>query len=194
MGLEKLKLSRSAKESRKPKQDAKTTKSSSIKSELKAVVVPENVPATAGKSRRRRSASQPNLAHGNLTHSLRSRRSTFHKIVETADIISQLAKNTKSSSAKIKKPIQPASTLDATAKVHKFKTSGLVATAVVQPRKYRKSLTLQTPMPLQTTSPSLRVNESDSEQENVKIPLKRATKKSLRLFKESASRKLEKAS
>lgn len=194
MGLEKLKLSRSAKESKKSKQEAKSSTKSS-KTEQKTVVVPEIVtPATIVKSRRRRSASHPNLAQGNLSHTLRSRRSTFHKIVETADIISQLAKNTKSSSAKIKKPIQPVSTLDATNKVHKFKTSGLVATAVVHPRKYRKSLTLQTPMPLQTTSPSLRVNESDSEQENVKIPLKRATKKSLRLFKESASRKLEKTS
>lgn len=123
-------------------------------------------------------------------------RSTFHKIVETADIISQLAKNTKSSSAKIKKPIQP-SAIDAT-KTSKFKTSGIVATATIQPRKYRRSITQQTPMPLQTTTPSFKVlNDcnTDSEQENnVKIPLKRATKKSLRLFKESASRKLEKTS
>lgn len=126
-------------------------------------------------------------------------RSTFHRIVETADIISQLAKNTKSSSAKIKKPIiQSSSTLDATSKIHKFKTSGIVATAAVAPRKYRRSITQQTPMPLQTTTPSLKIlNDcnTDSEQENnVKIPLKRATKKSLRLFKESASRKLEKTS
>lgn len=125
-------------------------------------------------------------------------RSTFHKLVETADIISHLAKNTKSSSAKIKKPIILSSTIDATNKIHKFKTSGLVATAVVQPRKFRKSLTQPTPMPLQTLTPSLRVGNdcnSDSEQENVKIiPVRRATKKSLRrIFKESASRKLEKA-
>lgn len=125
-------------------------------------------------------------------------RSTFHKLVETADIITQLAKNTKSSSAKIKKPIQSASTVEAVPKIQKFKTSGLVATAAVPPRKYRKSLTQQTPLPLQTTSPSLRViNDcnTDSEQENVvKVPLKRVTKKSLRLFKESSSRKIEKTS
>ena len=123
-------------------------------------------------------------------------RSTFHKLVETADIISQLAKNTKSSSAKIKKPIIQSSTIEATNKITRFKTSGIVATAAIQPRKYRRSIAQQTPMPLQTNTPTLKIlNENtDSEQENVKIPLKRATKKSLRLFKESASRKLEKTS
>ena len=126
-------------------------------------------------------------------------RSTFHRLVETADIISQLAKNTKSSSAKIKKPIvqSTSNTIDAPNKIHKFKTSGIVATAAVAPRRYRKSIAQQTPMPLQTTSPSLRIlndcANSDSEQENVKI-VKRVTKKSMRLFKESASRKLEKTS
>lgn len=120
-------------------------------------------------------------------------RSTIHKLVDTADIISQLAKNTKSSSAKIRKPVT-STTTDANSKVPKlFKTTGLVATAV-QARKPRKSFVA---MPLQTLSPSLRIiNDcnSDSEQENVKIPLKRATKKSLKLFKESGSRKLEKMS
>lgn len=118
-------------------------------------------------------------------------RSTIHKLVDTADIISQLAKNTKSSSAKIRKPVMSTSIDTTTNKVQKFKTSGLVATAV-QTRKPRKSFTT---LPMQTLSPSLRIiNDcnSDSEQENVKIPLKRTTKKSLRLFKESASRKLEK--
>lgn len=126
-------------------------------------------------------------------------RPSFNKLLDTADIISQLAKHTKSSSARIKKPIsQSTSSIDVSNKIPKFKTSGLVATAVVQPRKPRKSITQQTPLILQTSSPSLRiVNDcnSDSEQENVKIPLRRKsfTRKSLRLFKESASR-LEKSS
>jgi hypothetical protein len=134
-----------------------------------------------------------------FSHPYRHFRATFHKLVETADILLNLAKNTKSSSAKIKKPItQPASNLEAPTRIpNRFKTSGLVATAVVQPRKLRKSLTQQTQLPLPASSPSLRgLNEanSDSEQENVKIPSRRAKKKSLRLFKESASRKLEKIS
>lgn len=122
-------------------------------------------------------------------------RSTFHRIVETADIISQLAKNTKSSSAKIKKPISTPSA-EVPVKVHRFKTSGIVATAAVPPRKYRKSLAQQTPLPLQSSPLTLRVlnDNTDSEQENVKMPIKRTTKKSLRLFKESSSRKLEKTS
>lgn len=129
---------------------------------------------------------------------LRSYRPSFHKLVETADIISQLAKHTKSSSARIKKPISQSSisTIDATAKTQKFKTSGLVATAVVQPRKHRKSIAQQTPLLLQTSSPSLRLTNdcnTDSEQENVKVPLRRAPRKSLRLFKENGSR-LEKTS
>lgn len=86
--------------------------------------------------------------------------------------------------------------------MQKFKTSGIVATAAVQPKlRYRRaSAAAQTPMPLQITTPRIYDGNTDSsEQENLremnlKFPLRRATKKSLKLFKESASRKLEKAS
>ena len=73
-------------------------------------------------------------------------RTTLNKLVETADIISQLAKNTKSSSAKIKKPISNntvATTIISTintSKNHKFKTTGIVATAIPSNKKHKKSL------------------------------------------------------
>jgi hypothetical protein len=132
-------------------------------------------------------------------------RSTFHRLVETADIISHLAKNTKSSSAKIKKPvvqqqqttaIETSSSSNAT-KIQKFRTSSYVATAVVPSRKQRKSLTLQTP-PLALPTPQkqlLNEQNTDSEQENtIKIPLRRTRSKSLKLFREVAARKCEKMS
>jgi hypothetical protein len=126
-------------------------------------------------------------------------RSTFHRIVETADIISQFAKNTKSSSAKIKKPIiQQTQTIDATNKIQRFRTSGYVATAVIPSRKQRKSLTLQTPvtLPLPATSKQINdlANTDSEEQENVKIPVRRTRSKSLKLFREVAGRKCEKLS
>lgn len=138
-----------------------------------------------------------------MSHSSLFFRSTFHRIVETADIISHLAKNTKSSSAKIRKPFlqQPATSTDAAPKVAKFKTSGIVATAAIQPKmkQRRASAAPQTPLPLQVNTKAYDGNTDSSEQENlresnIKFPLRRATKKSLKLLKESASRKLEKAS
>lgn len=87
-------------------------------------------------------------------------------------------------------------------KVQKFKTSGIVATAAIQPKmKHRRaSAAPQMPLPLQVNTPRVYDGNTDSsEQENlretnIKFPLRRATKKSLKLLKESASRKLEKAS
>jgi hypothetical protein len=136
-------------------------------------------------------------------HFLFDCRSTFHRLVETADIISHLAKNTKSSSAKIKKPVvqqttavEKDSSSTTTTKIQKFRTSSYVATAVVPSRKQRKSLALQTP-PLALPTPQKQLpNEqnTDSEQENtIKIPLRR-TRKNSRLFREVAARKCEKMS
>lgn len=132
-----------------------------------------------------------------FTHSIfMFHRSTFHKIVETADIISHLAKNTKSSSAKIRKPFlqQSVTSTEVVPKIQKFKTSGIVATAAIQPKmKHRRaSAAPQTPLPLQVNTDS--EQENLRETSNIKFPLRRATKKSLKLLKESASRKLEKAS
>lgn len=59
-------------------------------------------------------------------------RNTLNKLVETADIISSLSKNTKSSSAKIKKPL-PTQIMDRSQ--NKFKTGGIVVTAVQNRRK-----------------------------------------------------------
>lgn len=123
---------------------------------------------------------------------IRFYRTTFHKIVETADIISQLAKNTKSSSAKIRKPFEAkAPTFDATNKM-KFRTSGYVATATVMPRKQRKSLTLQAPpLPLPSSGlqkPIIDPATDSEEQELVKIPIR----KSRRKFREIVTRKCEK--
>lgn len=132
-------------------------------------------------------------------------RSTFHRLVETADIISHLAKNTKSSSAKIKKPIVQqtpiieGSASASTTKIQKFRTSSYVATAVVPSRRHRKSLTLQTP-PLtlpssaQPKQPNNNDQNTDSEPENIKIPLRRTRSKSLKFFREVAGRKCEKLS
>lgn len=131
-------------------------------------------------------------------------RSTFHRIVETADIISNLAKNTKSSSAKIKKPVQTPmidNGSNSTTKIQKFRASSYVATTVVPSRRQRKSLTLQTPpisLPLATQKQLLNDanSESELEQENtLKIPIRRTIRrKSLKLFREVASRKCEKMS
>lgn len=123
-------------------------------------------------------------------------RSTFHKIVETADIISHLAKNTKSSSAKIRKPVVTQTpTIDTpTNKITKFRSSGYVATAAVMPRKQRKSLTLQAPpLPLTTSSAStqkqiLDPNTDSEEHEIMKVPMRRTRGK----FREIATRKCEK--
>jgi hypothetical protein len=134
--------------------------------------------------------SQKSLAH---TFFLRLYRSTFHKIVETADIISHLAKNTKSSSAKIRKPVvtQQTSTIDAsTNKIGKFRTSGYVATATVMPRKQRKSLALQaTPLSLPTAlhKQIIDPNTDSEEQELAKVPVRRRGK-----FREIVTRKCEK--
>jgi hypothetical protein len=126
-----------------------------------------------------------------LNISSRFYRSTFHKIVETADIISHLAKNTKSSSAKIRKPFEAkAPTFDATSKM-KFRTSGFVATATVMPRKQRKSLTLQAPpLPLPSSGPKPIIDPAtdSEEQEVVKIPVRKSRGK----FREIVTRKCEK--
>jgi len=88
-------------------------------------------------------------------------RSTFHKLFETAEIISHLAKNTKSSSAKIKikKPIQQQHEF---VKAQKFKTSSIVvATAVAQSRKYKRSA--QPTQIISTTPPSSLRNEQQQQ-------------------------------
>ncbi|KAL7026828.1 hypothetical protein ACKWTF_005185 [Chironomus riparius] len=183
IGLEKLKLSRSnRKEVRKPKISKNKGES---KIESKSIPILENISTNTVKTRRRS-------------------RSTFHRLVETADIISHLAKNTKSSSAKIKKPvIQQTPTIDTfsasanTTKIQRFRTSSYVATAVVPSRKHRKSLTLQTPpLALPTSAHKQQNNDqnSDSEPENIKIPIRRTRSKSLKIFREVAGRKCEKLS
>lgn len=158
LGLEKLRLSKGSKESKKQKHEAKSSKSKQEAAKQKEIVEP----LTPAKPKRRRS--------------------TFHRFVETADFISQLAKNTKSSSAKIKKPVQSMESKSARVQ---FKTSGLVATAISQPKK--KVQPLHTPL--------LKVSNdySDSEQENFKrvVSSRKSSKKSQR-FKDSAFRKVEK--
>ncbi|CAO1376261.1 unnamed protein product [Diamesa serratosioi] len=122
-------------------------------------------------------------------------RTTFHKLVETADIISHLAKNTKSSSAKIKKPIQNNTVTTTiintitTSKIQKFKASGIVATAVQNNKKLKKSLQF-------SLSPKT-IPENDTEMsdpENLKILSKKHKHQSLKDFKETSSRKSEKLS
>ncbi|KAG5685059.1 hypothetical protein PVAND_014260 [Polypedilum vanderplanki] len=186
IGLEKLKLSRShVKESKKFKQGSKNKIES--RNETKNVIKDE-------------------ILNNNIKTKRKSR-SSFHKLVETADIISHLAKNTKSSSAKIKKPIVQQQATNSnlepstnTTKLQKFRTSSYVATALASSsRRQRKSLTLQTP-PLTLITPPQKPmlnteQNSDSEQENtIKIPIRRTRAKSLKLFREVAARKCEKMS
>ena len=76
-------------------------------------------------------------------------RNTLNKVVETADIVSHLIKNTKSSSAKIKKSVHYSSTNGNTATllnsintpktIKSFKAGGIVATAVQNKRFLKKS-------------------------------------------------------
>ena len=117
-------------------------------------------------------------------------------MVETADIISHLAKNTKSSSAKIKKPIQNnniATTIINTintSKIQKFKTTGIVATAVQNSRKHKKSLHISlSPKTIPENDTEMM---STSEPENIKTNSKKHKHHSLKSFKENSSRKSEK--
>lgn len=64
-------------------------------------------------------------------------------------------------------------------------------------RKHRKSLTLQTPPLVLPTSANKQQNNdqnTDSEPENIKIPIRRTRSKSLKIFREVAGRKCEKLS
>ncbi|CAO1409928.1 unnamed protein product [Diamesa tonsa] len=126
-------------------------------------------------------------------------RTTLNKLVETADIISQLAKNTKSSSAKIKKPIlnnnnTVATTIISTintSKIQKFKTTGIVATAVQTNKKHKKSFQISlSPKSI----PEIDTEMSTSDPENLKIHTKKHKHHSLKSFKESTCRKSEKLS
>ena len=118
-------------------------------------------------------------------------------MVETADIISQLAKNTKSSSAKIKKPIQNNTVATTiintinTSKIQKFKATGIVATAVQNSKKHKKSLQISLSS---KTIPENDTEMSTSDPENLKIHGKKHKHHSLKGFKESTSRKSEKLS
>lgn len=124
-------------------------------------------------------------------------RTTFHKLVETADIISHLAKNTKSSSAKIKKPIQNntvtttiVNTIN-TNKIQRFKTTGIVATAVQNNKKHKKFLQLSLSP---KTIPENDTEMSTSDPENTKMHSNKHKQHSLKAFKENTSRKSEKLS
>lgn len=118
-------------------------------------------------------------------------------MVETADIISHLAKNTKSSSAKIKKPIQNNTVTTTiintinTSKIQKFKTTGIVATAVQNSKKHRKSLQISLSP---KTIPENDTEMSTSDPENPKMHSKKHKHHSLKAFKENTSRKSEKLS
>ena len=109
-------------------------------------------------------------------------RNTLNKVVETADIVSHLIKNTKSSSAKIKKSVHYSSTNGNTATllnsintpktIKSFKAGGIVATAVQNKRFLKKSSQQLLPQ----SSPTKAISEmnlnspnTDSEPENLKI-------------------------
>ena len=112
-------------------------------------------------------------------------RNTLNKVVETADIVSHLIKNTKSSSAKIKKSVHYSSSSNGanntatllnsinTPKTTKsFKAGGIVAAAVQNKRFLKKSSQHLLPQ----NSPTKAISEmnlnspnTDSEPENLKI-------------------------